>query len=274
VLTAEKVSPGETIRVKLDVKDPENDPLKIVWRLEKDLSQYDTGGDTQPTPPSFPEAIVKQGEAEVELRMPQDGGSYWLYAVVHDNHNGAAVVNTPLFVTAPERPVASPKAKLPFVVYADGAKMPYIGSGWMGNHGAIAMDDASTTAPHTGATCMKLQYKANDNFGGIIFQSPANDWGEKPGGFDLTGAKKLSFWARGEAGGEKVDFVMGVIGRDKKYFDSAEANLKGVVLTKEWKQYEIDLSNKNLTQIKTGFGWTVGGQGKPVTFYVDDIVYE
>ena len=56
--------------------------------------------------------------------------------------------------------------------------------------------------------------------------------------------------------------------------DSVDASLKGTVLTKEWKQYEIDLTNKNLGRIKTGFGWVVGGQGKPVTFYVDDIVYE
>jgi hypothetical protein len=110
VLTKSRVEPGETIRVKLVVNDPENDKLKIEWQLFKDLAMYNTGGDAQPTPPSFPDAIVKNGETEVELKMPSDGGGYWLYAIARDPHNGAAVANVPLYVNGSAK---APNAKRP-----------------------------------------------------------------------------------------------------------------------------------------------------------------
>jgi hypothetical protein len=167
---------------------------------------------------------------------------------------------------------AAPAVKL--IVYADGApSTPFAPSGWMGNQSAIKLDEKCTQKPHTGETCIKLQYSAPDKWGGIIWQDPPSDWGDKPGGHDLTGAAKLTFWARGEAGGERVKFVFGVIKPEKPHSDSASGEMEAV-LTKEWTQYSIDLTGKNLSRIKTGFGWTVGGQGKPITFYLDDIKYE
>jgi len=165
-------------------------------------------------------------------------------------------------------------ATLPFGVIGDDYKgSPFIASGWMGNTGAIGMDDKCAVNPHSGKTCLKVDYKAADNWGGVVWQNPANDWGDQPGGVDLTGAKKLTIWARGEKGGEKVKFGFGVLGADKKYSDTGKAETE-VTLTTEWKAYEIDLAGKDLSRIKTGFMWVVGGQGAPVTFYLDDVVYE
>ena len=90
----------------------------------------------------------------------------------------------------------------------------------------------------------------------------------------MTGATRLTFWARGEAGGEVVSFKLGIIGSDKKYPDSDHAELPYVVLPKDWKQFSIDLTGKNLTCIKTGFVWVLQANGKPATFYLDDIQYE
>ncbi len=103
--------------------------------------------------------------------------------------------------------------------------------------------------------------------------APGVMWGDQPGGYDLTGAKRLSFWARGENGGEKVELKVGTIGKDKKYHDTAVVT-KPVTLTKDWKKYEIDLSGKNLSVIKTGLVWSLAGQGKPVTFFLDDVWFE
>jgi hypothetical protein len=143
----------------------------------------------------------------------------------------------------------------------------------MGNHSSVGYSADCITHPHSGKTCIKLEYRAPSNWGGLAWQNPENDWGDKPGGFNLTGAKKLTFWARGEEGGEKVDFSYGGIHRDKPFYDSSDGKI-GVQLTTEWKQYAIDLTGKDLSCIKTGFGWSVGGAGKPVTFYLDDIQYE
>jgi serine/threonine-protein kinase len=165
--------------------------------------------------------------------------------------------------------------EFPFKIYcSELANPPYAWSGWMGDVGSIAIDSHCTDSPHAGSECMKVQFESGDGFGGIAAQSPPNDWGDKPGGYNLTGATRLTFWARGKEGGEVVTFKLGMLGSDKKYPDSDHAELPDVALTRDWKQYRIDLTGKNLTCIKTGFVWVVHTTGKPVTFYLDDVQYE
>jgi|SRR5579862_46490 len=162
----------------------------------------------------------------------------------------------------------------PVVIYGDDATgAPYAPTGWMGNKEAIGFDNRCPDNPHSGPTCAKVEYKAAGDWAGIVWQDPPNDWGDRNGGHNLTGATKITFWARGGTGGEKVEFYFGVIKSEKPFADSDNGRIT-VNLTKDWKQYTIDLSGKNLTRIKTGFGWSLAGQGKPVTFYLDDIRYE
>ena len=170
---------------------------------------------------------------------------------------------------------AAKKAPLPLVVYAEsGGDMPFIASGYMGNTGAIKMDAQWTGNPHAGKTCLKVDYTASDNWGGVVWQNPDNNWGEKAGGLDLTGAKNLTFWARGDKGGEVVSFSFGLIGSDKPFHDTGKGKLENVVLTKAWQQYTINVRDQDMSRIVTGFVWTLGSKGTPVTFYLDDIKYQ
>ena len=168
----------------------------------------------------------------------------------------------------------APKVGLPAAVYRDnGDKEPWVPSGYMGDTGAIAMDPGCADNPHSGKTCLKVVYSKGGGWGGVMWQDPANDWGDQAGGKNLTGAKKLTFWARSKVGGEKVKFGAGGLGRDKKFHDTFKVE-GSFALTKEWKQYSFDLGGKDLSRVKTGFMWVVAGQGVPVEFYLDDIVYE
>ena len=171
---------------------------------------------------------------------------------------------------------AAQPVKLPFTVYDDkgSANNHYIPSGWMGNTAAVKMDDGCTDNPHGGKTCLRFEYSASDNWAGVVWQDPANDWGDQAGGYNLTGAKKLSFWARGDKGGETVTVKFGIIGSDKKFSDSGHGETPELKLTKEWKEYTIDLAGKDLTRIKSGFVWSLAGQGSPVVFYQDDIQFQ
>ena len=166
--------------------------------------------------------------------------------------------------------------KLPFTVFDEkgSTNNHYIASGWMGNAKGTKMEDGCTNNPHAGKTCLRVEYSDPGEWAGIVWQDPANDWGDQPGGWNLTGAKKLKFWARGEKGGESVTFKFGILGADKKVPDSAMGELSEVKLTKEWKEYTIDLEGKDLTRIKTGFVWTLAGRGSPVVFSLDDIRFE
>ena len=284
VLTSEKivgpdqVAPSAKIRAVLSVKDPQGDPLKVNWVLQYDSQQHGVAGETEATPKSYPDAIVHADTQSADVIMPKYSGTYRLFAYARNDHGGAAVANVPILVSGDIAPPvgSAQKATLPFVVYDDGASFDanFIPSGYMGNAGAIKMDGNCTDNPHSGKNCIKVDYTAADNWGGVVWQSPANDWGDAPGGWDLTGAKKLTFWARGAKGGETVGFLVGIIGSDKKFHDTTLAKLDAVSLTTSWTQYTIDLTDKDLSRIKTGFGWTLAGSGSPVTFYLDDIRYE
>lgn len=264
------VQAGDTVRVELDVVDPEGATVTVNWAVRGEAPTYLTGGDVQATPLELDGIISESSSRGATLVMP-GGGIYRLYLTAHDGSGGAAAANVPLQV---EGEPGGVRIKLPLTVLADGMPGPWAPSGWMGGYDALTLDPASTDSPRSGATCLKVLYDAPGMWVGVAWQHPANDWGDLPGGYDLSGARKLTFWARGLEGGERLDFAVGLLGSDKPYPDTARAELKGVKLKQQWKQYSIDLKGQDLSRVKTPFVWSLGGRGRPVTFYLDDIRFE
>lgn len=273
-LDSDKGKAGSRIRASLKSGDPDGDRLTVRWVLMEDSQEFVTGGDFQATPPEFPGSIVKSSPAGAEIRLPDFGGLYRLYVYVTDPHGGAATASTPIRVEGPLRFRKGTKVSLPLLIAGEaGAKEPYASSGYMGNAAAIVMDPKCQDDPRVGRTCLKVTYKAPDGWGGVVWQNPGNDWGDLAGGLDLTGAKRLRFFARGAEGGEKVKFGFGIIGRDRKYYDTAKSEQE-FTLTANWKEYSFDLKDRDLTRIKTGFTWALAASGKPVVFYLDDVKFE
>ena len=168
-----------------------------------------------------------------------------------------------------------------FVVYSDKSAREnhYIPAGWMGDTGDIKLDDQSADNPRSGKTSLKFVYTAKRSQGqgwaGIYWQNPANNWGSKKGGFDLTGMTKLTFWARGAKGNEVLQKVT-VGGIKGTYPDSSATEIGPIELTDTWKQYTINLAGKDLTYINGGFSWTTTADlnSEGATFYIDDIKFE
>ncbi len=171
--------------------------------------------------------------------------------------------------------------EMPFIVYVDkgSVKNHFIPSGWMGDYGDIKYDSASSDKPHSGTSCLKITYgnKASQGarWAGMYWQYPANNWGNMDTSYNLSKATKLTFWARGDKGGERIEeFKMG--GITGEYPDSDSAGIGPVVLTTEWQQYSIDLQGKDLSSIIGGFCWASNIDVNPdgMVFYLDDIQYE
>ncbi len=168
-----------------------------------------------------------------------------------------------------------------FVVYSDknSSDNHYIASGWMGDHGDLKLNDQSMQEPQSGKTCIEVVYIAkksqNQGWAGIYWQNPANNWGNKKGGFDLTGMTKITFWAKGAKGGEIISKFM-VGGIKGTYPDSAEVEEGPIELTDTWKQYSINLAGKDLSYISAGFAFVVNADMNMdgATFYLDEIKYE
>jgi len=275
VSQSDRIKSGETITASIIVTDAENDILEYNWVLRADSVTIGAGGDLQQGETEFPKAVVGSGKT-VSVTLPDNPKTFRLFCYAKDNQGGAAVANVPLRVggmiklAKPMQPVS-----LPYPVYEEtDAGSVFIPSGYMGNAEAISMQVDSLVQPHEGSKCLKVEYRSSDAWGGVLWQSPAEDWdGKLPGGANLSGATELEFWSKGEDGGEKVNFVFGVLDGNQPYRDTAKGELKDIVLTKDWKRYSIPLRGLDLRQIKTGFGWSLAGQGKPVTFFLDSIRY-
>jgi len=85
----------------------------------------------------------------------------------------------------------------------------------------------------------------------------------------------LTFWAKGEKGGERLQEVkVGGVGGD--YPDSDMAIIGPIILSPEWRKYSIDLRGKDLSYISGGFSWSTNSDvnKESCVFYLDNIQYE
>ncbi|MBF0593446.1 MAG: hypothetical protein HQL22_00605 [Candidatus Omnitrophica bacterium] len=180
-------------------------------------------------------------------------------------------------------PQAFQKPFAPFIVYQDkSSRNHFTPSGYMPTGECLALDDGWQYDPKEGKTCVRVIYdpecsKQGRKWAGVYWQNPADNWGDRKGGYDLKGAVRLTFWAKGEMGGERVEeFRVGGIGQNSMYPDSDSASIGPVILTNEWKKYTIDLRGKDLSYISGGFAWTANVESNPhhCTFYLDDIRFE
>ncbi|MCK4916654.1 MAG: hypothetical protein KAI91_00155 [Candidatus Omnitrophica bacterium] len=173
---------------------------------------------------------------------------------------------------------------LPFYVYADSSSLDnhFIPSGWMPATSGkdLRLDINWKNLPFSGDSCIRLEYKnaSGTRWAGVYWQQPANNWGTIPkAGFNLQSATKLTFWARGDKGGEVItEFKVGGISSGE-YIDTDSASIGPIELTKDWKQYEIDLRGRDLSYIIGGFAWATNidvNDPEGIVFYVDEIKYE
>ncbi len=164
----------------------------------------------------------------------------------------------------------------PFYVYMDAySKLNhFFPSGWMGDYDDMSYNNAWTQNPKSGKTCFRVQYTAKGSRGfgwaGIYWQDPINNWdvGKLKGGYDLTGARKIKFWARGEKGGEIIEFQTGGM-------TSGKQTTGPIQLEKEWVQYEMIIKTIDLSIVNGGFNAVYTRYDNPdgCVFYVDDIYF-
>lgn len=171
-------------------------------------------------------------------------------------------------------------SNFPFNVYSDFLEdVNFIPSGHMGDIHTIVLDPRCDQGQKFGKNCTKVKFDftLSDQWAGIYWQYPENNWGDLPG-YQLIGVKKLTFWAKGKNGGEKVEFKVGGIGSsDKKFRDSLPLQTTGLVeLTSEWKQYEIPINSSNLESVISGFCCVTNwyNNRSSCEFYLDNIQYE
>ncbi|NCC51985.1 MAG: hypothetical protein EOM20_12325 [Spartobacteria bacterium] len=163
-------------------------------------------------------------------------------------------------------------------------------------HNIPPMNEACMSQPHSGNHCIECTFVAEKgNWGGWFFMNgafldewdaPRPNWGtENAPGYYLEGATKLTFWARGAQGGEKVRFSCLGLGwkshapsPSAPFSDSANRKSTGyITLQKEWTRYTIDVSGLDLNNVLLGFAWETKStinRHKDICFYLDDISFD
>jgi hypothetical protein len=214
--------PGNKVTARLSASDPEGKTLQVEWKAYPEAPDYLTFGETWWQPFELDGIIQSASTKEAELQMP-GGGLYRLYVTVKDGKGGAATANVPFQVNG-EKSV--PRLKLPISVYSDDTPSPWSPSGWMGDIEALRVNLSSSEQPYRGQTCIKVNLASASSWAGVAWQDPPNDWGNQPGGYNLTGAQRIGFWARGRFGGERVNFGVGLLRENVPYPDS-DTTIKG-----------------------------------------------
>jgi hypothetical protein len=260
------LDPGERIAVETSMRSVGGKDLQATWTLYPESNGQLTGGDYRPVPPIVDKSIIASDTKAAIVRMPDEPGAYRLMVEARDSTGKAATANLPLLVRG------EPRMRLPAYVYQDGLDGTlWAPSGWMGDLDALSLEGQDTSNPHEGEASLRVELGKNTLWAAIAWQNPPNNWGDQDGGYNLTGASALELFARGQVGGEKVTFGVGLLGREKDHPDSVIVSSDDMRLTTEWQRVTIPLRGKDLTSIKTGFVITLFGGPSTTTVYLDTI---
>lgn len=166
-----------------------------------------------------------------------------------------------------------------------------IPAGWMSGGGdplRFISLSASQTGCHSGPGCTRITYRPGGQWGSIFWWpqgcgTSGTDaaWEKVKSGAcgvnvlqaaSLKEARRLTFWVRGEKGGEGVEFKVGAIDIPP----SPGRSLGTVTLKNTWEQKEIDLKGMDLTKAVGLFAWIATDESNPqgATFYLDAVQIE
>ena len=164
-------------------------------------------------------------------------------------------------------------------IYFDGNDevVSFYPTGWVGDFMDVNVD---FNYKDNEKKCIRISYiPSNSGFKGwfsLVWQYPPNNWGDKQEkGVDLTGYKKLVFYAKGEKGGEVIS-EMKIGGNDNIAGDTDTAWLGQIKLNRVWTKYEINLKGKNLSNIISGLVLVLTKHNaiNGSNIYLSDIYYE
>jgi hypothetical protein len=159
--------------------------------------------------------------------------------------------------------------KLPMALTSE-----FFPSGWMGDGEAgqkyLSVSKIGVDVDGKNKIATKIVYQRGPKgWAGIYWQHPDKNWGDQPG-LDLTGARKITFIARGEKGGEVVEFLAG--GIKGQHADTFKKSIGDALLTTAWQPFEIDIEGLDLRNVVGAFAWSAPiPETGELTFYVADL---
>ncbi len=131
----------------------------------------------------------------------------------------------------------------PMKLGADPEFASYHPTGKMGDRAAVEIETTDTPNPATGNEGVRIRFtprRTAAGWAGVVFQYPELNWGEQRGR-DLTGATKITFWARADQPMD-VGFRVGAT-RSGAFRDSISPIDRRVRLNERWQAFTIALAD-------------------------------
>ena len=139
------------------------------------------------------------------------------------------------------------------------------------------LDKTNATDAHSPPDAWKITFEARGGFGGFCWKNRAGNEGEVAGdNLSAGGYRRISFWARGEKGGEVAEFRAGGLGNVKtRHRDSLDVSTGKIKLGAGWHDYSIFVKDADLSSVMTPFCVLMYREdnAQDAVVYVDDIEY-
>ena len=261
---------GTWVPVELSLSDAEGDELRVSFAYNQRSGSRARRDQVKPLP-------MRGSRAEgFEVQLPAVDGGLKVYVMAQDAYPNVGIGSTSITVRdreAAQRKFLVPEVELPFYVYREGEALPYYPTAYMGNYEAIAVEVQHRETVHEGEAALQISYQATEGWYGLGFVDPPNDWGEILGGYDLTGATTLRFWAKANYDNLPIQIGVGLLEEDRTYHDT-DKKMVDITLTREWKEYTIKLKRLDLSCIRSGLVLFASGQGVRHQIYLDEVRFE
>jgi hypothetical protein len=198
-------------------------------------------------------------------------------------------------VTAMNDQGASPATSITINVQGVTAvKLDAVGipAGWMRGGGNpatyVEMKAGEASECQPGVSCQRVTHRIGGGWNGVIWWplqcgDSGNEaaWKKVKDGScgvnvlssgGLSEVSSLTFWARGNQGQEVVEFKVGAV----DILPSPGRSTGKITLSKDWKQYTLDLKGVDLTNAISLFTWvtTDGDNPNGAVFYLSEIQFE
>jgi hypothetical protein len=89
---------GQSYEARVQVKDPDSDPLRYTWEIMEESTDLKTGGDFESKPKTLAGLIDNPKKSDVRVKAPATPGAYRLFTYVFDGKGHAAHANIPFYV--------------------------------------------------------------------------------------------------------------------------------------------------------------------------------
>ena len=253
-----QVEPSQTITIKAVSESAD----RFEWNLDGPGQISSTG----------PQEIIR-------YTAPEQGNTVAIVTVTAFNSQGAS---SPTSLEINILPISIAGVPL------DALAIP---AGWMSGgtspESYISLSRGSPGICRKGKDCLKVVYRSGGQFGGIFWwptgcgESGTNEvWDRVRRGAcgvnvlemgKLSTVNRLSFWAKGDQGGEVIEFKIGSV----DLLPSPGRSIGKVTLTRDWSSHEIDLEGVDLANAVALFAWIAADIDNPqgAAFYLADIQF-